>query len=614
MDLKELRVRITADIDKYKDSLKKAGEQAKEFGEKVKKESGKGGTALEKLGKSLLELKEPFTKAAKLAAGALTAFAAFSVVTIALTDKQIKLARQMGLTNEEFHTLARAADLSGLSISEMERNMKMINIKLVEARDAGGPAAEAFRKIGLSIDEMMSMKPEDQLIALSDALKGVEGYSDRAAIANKLFGISGQKMLILLEDTKGAFGRANQEANNFGLVLDGVDSRNIEAAQDDISSLTLAMKGLGTQFAATVAPAMSKVTNQLAKWIGGYALAIKKAREYQRIVEGKREEVLLEEEIIELSQKYASLLVERKKHQEQVTKWGAEGSKLRIEEINKEIEAITTAIAKDKERKEELANQPPEADPLAGFGTAPTPAGAPAGAEELAADNVFYAARLKALQDSLLSEEELLMQQQEERRELVQLAYENEEIDNATHNELMLQIDQDYMDRLAEIRKNGLTAIGRFNAMAWHQQTTQVVGELASLTQGLDSTNKKQFKIMKAGAIATAIINTYKGISQSLGNYPWPLAGIMAAAHAAAGWAQVSNIRKQEFTSAGSGGGYAAPASPVAATATQESGGSSSGSMVTINLQGQTYQKQDVVALINEINEAVGDGSKIRIA
>lgn len=71
----------------------------------------------------------------------------------------------------------------------------------------------------------------------------------------------------------------------------------------------------------------------------------------------------------------------------------------------------------------------------------------------------------------------------------------------------------------------------------------------------------------KGVAIATALINTYQGITRALATYPPPIAQAMAAIQAAAGFAQVANIRKQTSSGGGggggsSGGGEAVPATP----------------------------------------------------
>ncbi len=106
-----------------------------------------------------------------------------------------------------------------------------------------------------------------------------------------------------------------------------------------------------------------------------------------------------------------------------------------------------------------------------------------------------------------------------------------------------------------------------------------------------------------------ALVNTYEGISQSLAKYPWPLSGIMAAAHAAAGFANVNNIRQQSYGSS-SGAGMGPAADPAAVTAAQPSTQRSlivQGDFSSDNL----FTVESVRMLMDKIAEAQNDGYQV---
>ncbi len=95
----------------------------------------------------------------------------------------------------------------------------------------------------------------------------------------------------------------------------------------------------------------------------------------------------------------------------------------------------------------------------------------------------------------------------------------------------------------------------KFETLSAKNKTKQVVGEAIKLTRGVTGESRKLFEINKIAGIANAIINTHEGISETLATYPWPLAGAMAALHAAAGFAEVSAIKSASFSGGGGGGG-----------------------------------------------------------
>jgi tape measure domain-containing protein len=86
------------------------------------------------------------------------------------------------------------------------------------------------------------------------------------------------------------------------------------------------------------------------------------------------------------------------------------------------------------------------------------------------------------------------------------------------------------------------------------EKTQFAIGNLQSVFAALGAQNKKAFEASKALAIASALVNTYQGATKALATYPWPFGLIAAAAAVAAGLAQVSAIRSQQYSGRALGG------------------------------------------------------------
>lgn len=93
---------------------------------------------------------------------------------------------------------------------------------------------------------------------------------------------------------------------------------------------------------------------------------------------------------------------------------------------------------------------------------------------------------------------------------------------------------------------------------------------LNDMLSATSQTLSAMFKESKAAAVASALINTYQGITKALAAYPPPVSYAMAAAQAAMGFAQVRAIRS---TSKGSSGGSAAVSSGGSSAAASAEGG-----------------------------------------
>src|SRR5690606_38333134 len=182
--------------------------------------------------------------------------------------------------------------------------------------------------------------------------------------------------------------------------------------------------------------------------------------------------------------------------------------------------------------------------------------------------------------------------------------------------------EEDHMRRMGEIRKKGWSDIQKFQNSTLSKQVDQVSGYLSDITAGVARENKAMFEINKAAGIANAIVSAYEGISKTLGAYPYPINIALAAAHAAAAFAQVSAIKSQSFSS----GGGAAPSlagSTPATPVTPVSGGTGpagvgGGGSQTLILEGidedQLFSGRTIRALAERLAEHARDGGTWQFA
>lgn len=145
-------------------------------------------------------------------------------------------------------------------------------------------------------------------------------------------------------------------------------------------------------------------------------------------------------------------------------------------------------------------------------------------------------------------------------------------------------------------------------------QTTQSwLGVADTLGQAFHT----MFKENKAVAIAQAVINTAQAITEAL-KLPFPINWAQVAAVTALGAAQIATIASTEPGSSkaikkGSSGSKSGPAK--AGAASSSSGSASPGQAVNITLVGEGgFNREQVRALIGQINQAVGDGATLRVS
>lgn len=258
-------------------------------------------------------------------------------------------------------------------------------------------------------------------------------------------------------------------------------------------------------------------------------------------------------------------------------------------------------LTKTKEKADQSLN-PSKSDNKAGVSAACPPCAVPesADAAESAAPVLGdvedpLAQRLESVQNALATENEKLREHYEEQEFIVEEAFQNGLINDEERKTLIEELETQHKDRLLEIEARSMSAQEKLWQQGWEGKAQVVSSVLGSLSQLMNSENKKQFEIGKKAAIAQAVIDTYLGAQRAYsalaGIVPvGPALGAAAAAAAiAAGMARVNAIKSQSF--GGGGGGGASASAPSLSGA---SGGSASSSGSTSAKEAAPPERQRV--------------------
>ena len=168
-----------------------------------------------------------------------------------------------------------------------------------------------------------------------------------------------------------------------------------------------------------------------------------------------------------------------------------------------------------------------------------------------------------------------------------------------------------YQDALTQINENAADARKKLDMAEMQSKLSMASSMFSNLSQLMNTGSKKMFKIGKAAAISGAVIDSIAAVVKTMSSMPYPINIPLAAAQAAAGAAQVANIKKQKFGQAGS---------PVSFSGGQPSVNTGNGvglqqpsQNINIALNGSTFGAGGVRGLIEEINSAIGDGVQLNV-
>lgn len=183
-------------------------------------------------------------------------------------DNVAKVSDKLGVSTEALSGLQFGADVSG--VKGFDTALQRMVRRTAEAAQGTGEAKAAIKELGLDARTLAAMRPEDQLGAIADAMAQVPSQSDRVRLAFKLFDTEGVGMVNLLRNGSAGLEEFKKRAGELGIVFSRVDLAKIEQANDAITELKTAFKGLAMGFAVQIAPFVTALAQKLTDMTTGF--------------------------------------------------------------------------------------------------------------------------------------------------------------------------------------------------------------------------------------------------------------------------------------------------------------------------------------------------------
>lgn len=187
-NLGSLVVSLEANIVRFQSDLGKAASIAEQRMGQIDKSIGIVNTALRSLGAGLVvgltldRIKDKIQGAIAAAAGLQG------------------LAERTGATVEGLSALAEVAKLSGTDTESLATGLQKLAKTMVDAEHGGQKSAEAFRAIGIRIDEIRGKQPDEVFLLVSNRLAEYADGAGKTALAMQLLGKSGANLLPVAKD------------------------------------------------------------------------------------------------------------------------------------------------------------------------------------------------------------------------------------------------------------------------------------------------------------------------------------------------------------------------------------------------------------------------------
>ena len=201
-------------------------------------------------------------------AGAVTAVGGALVATAGKTaaygDQIDKASQKLGVSSTFYQEWEAVLQHSGTSMDKMGASFKKL---ATASQDASADQVAAFEKLGMSMDEVSQMSPEELFTNVISGLQGMENGTERTAVATQLLGKGAMEMGALLntsaEDTQAMIDKVHD--------LGGVMSEDAVKAsaqyQDSLQDMQTAFAGIKNGIGAQLLPALSGLMDGVADFV-----------------------------------------------------------------------------------------------------------------------------------------------------------------------------------------------------------------------------------------------------------------------------------------------------------------------------------------------------------
>lgn len=154
-----------------------------------------------------------------------------------LGGKLSDIAAQTDISADKLLVLRQAFKDSGVSVDAVQTSVSRLSRALVEAQDGSATVKRAFDRLGVSVDGLLKLKPEERFAVIQNSIAGLSNDAERAQVAMALFGRSGSQLITLFRDSS-AFEKARRELGGLVDVVGG-KANEFDAISDALGNLSL---------------------------------------------------------------------------------------------------------------------------------------------------------------------------------------------------------------------------------------------------------------------------------------------------------------------------------------------------------------------------------------
>ena len=173
------------------------------------------------------------------------------------------MAQRTGMSAEAVSSLGYAAKLSGTDIGTLEKGVRKMQVGIADAAAGVPGAADKFAALGLRVEDLAKMSPDEQFIAIADKLSLIQDPALKSAAAMEYFGKAGADLVPMLSEGGEGIRKLQQDAADLGQTMSGEDAAAAAKLGEVFDRVFGVIGGLQNRIGAALAPLLTVVGEKI---------------------------------------------------------------------------------------------------------------------------------------------------------------------------------------------------------------------------------------------------------------------------------------------------------------------------------------------------------------
>lgn len=175
--------------------------------------------------------------------------------------------------------LGYAAKETGSSLEELESGLRTMQLRLLDARGGSEAVRKTLAELGLTLDAISRMTPEQQFEAIASAIAKIKDPAKQAKLSLEMFGKAGAALKPLFVGGAAAIKALREEAKKTGAAISEEDIQAAEELDGAFGKLTTSINSLYLRLGAALAPALTTMMDTLQPIVMGVVKWLRENRE-----------------------------------------------------------------------------------------------------------------------------------------------------------------------------------------------------------------------------------------------------------------------------------------------------------------------------------------------